>query len=132
MEIWMPIPSIPGAKASSLGRILLPEKVRPQPNGGVRKYKSEGTYGVKHKAKSDASHVRMKIFIRGIGNRKIHRLVCEAFHGCAPFANAVVLHIDEDATNNTPSNLRWGTQKENLNFPGFIQKCKDRRLRRAA
>lgn len=57
---------------------------------------------------------------------KVHRLVCEAFHGPAPFKRAVVLHLDENAINNKPENLRWGTQKENLNMPKFISYCKSR------
>ena len=57
---------------------------------------------------------------------KIHRLVCEAFHGPAPSKRSVVLHLDENALNNNPENLRWGTQKENLNMPKFIEYCKSR------
>ena len=62
----------------------------------------------------------MSIFNKKFGNIKIHRLVCEAFHGIAPFDRAVVL------LNNRPENLRWGTQKENLNMPNFIKYCKSR------
>ena len=29
----------------------------------------------------------------------------------------MVIHLDEDGMNNRPENLRWGTQKENLNMP---------------
>jgi hypothetical protein len=32
------------------------------------------------------------------------------------------MHVDEDSRNNKPTNLKWGTQKQNLNFPGFKQK----------
>ncbi|WP_413716185.1 HNH endonuclease signature motif containing protein [Sphingobium sp. B1D7B] len=53
------------------------------------------------------------------GNIKIHQAVCEAFHGPKPFPRAVVIHLDEDAHNNRPENLKWGTQKENLNMPKF-------------
>lgn len=59
-------------------------------------------------------------------NYKVHRLVCEAFHGPAPFEKAVVMHLDDDATNNKPENLAWGTQKQNLNTPAFIAYCKSR------
>jgi hypothetical protein len=38
----------------------------------------------------------------------------------------VVLHLNEDALDNRPENLRWGTQKENLNMPKFIEYCKGR------
>lgn len=53
-------------------------------------------------------------------------MVCEAFHGKAPFAHAVVMHIDDNPANNRPENLKWGTQKENLNAPAFIDYCKSR------
>lgn len=68
----------------------------------------------------------MGLYNRKFGNMKIHRLVCEAFHGEPPFPKAVVIHLDEDGTNNRAENLRWGTQKENLNMPGFIAYCKSR------
>jgi len=68
----------------------------------------------------------MGISNKKFGNMKIHRIVCEAFHGLAPFDRAVVLHLDENALNNKPENLRWGTQKENLNMPKFIEYCKSR------
>jgi len=58
--------------------------------------------------------------------RKVHQLVREAFHGPKPFPNAVVIHVDESALNNQPENLKWGTQKENLNAPGFIAFCRER------
>jgi HNH endonuclease len=60
------------------------------------------------------------------GEHKVHRLVAEAFLGPPPFDGAVVMHIDENAANNRPSNLRWGSQKENLNAAGFIEYCKSR------
>lgn len=68
----------------------------------------------------------MGLYSKRFGNMKVHRLVCEAFHGPAPSKRSVVIHLDEDATNNRPENLRWGTQKENLNMPGFIAYCKSR------
>ena len=87
------------------------------PNGGTRRYIPKPTRGVRAKSSSSASHVYMKIYSRFFGNIKVHRLVCEAFHGPAPFTKAVVIHLDENGTNNWASNLRWGTQKENLNMP---------------
>ncbi len=35
-------------------------------------------------------------------------------------------HLDENAANNRANNLKWGTQKENLNAPGFLEYCKNR------
>lgn len=125
-EHWKPVPSKPGLMASSLGRVKLPDGVAPLPNGGIRKYEPKPTYGVKTKASKTARHEYMGLYNKRYGNMKIHRVVCEAFHGPSPFERAVVIHIDEDALNNKPENLKWGTQKENLNMPKFIEYCKSR------
>lgn len=125
-EIWMPVPSKPGMMASSWGRVTLPIREYTMPNGGTCKTCPAPTYGTKTKASKTARHEYMGICNKYLGNMKVHRLVCEAFHGPAPFAGAVVIHLDEDSTNNQSNNLRWGTQKENLNMPGFIAYCKAR------
>jgi hypothetical protein len=126
IEHWKPVPSKPGLMASSFGRVKLPDGVAKTPNGGTREYHPKPTYGNKTRASKTARHEYMGLYNRKYGNLKIHRLVCEAFHGVAPFERAVVIHIDENALNNRPENLRWGTQKENLNMPKFIEYCKSR------
>jgi hypothetical protein len=125
-EEWKPVPSKPGLTASSWGRVKLPDGAAPLPNGGTRTYNPKPTFGTKTKASKTARHEYMGMYNKRYGNMKIHRLVCEAFHGPAPFDRAVVLHLDENALNNRPENLRWGTQKENMNMPKFIDYCKAR------
>jgi hypothetical protein len=56
---------------------------------------------------------------------KVARLVCEAFNGPS-LPGQVCMHLDENARNNRPENLRWGTQRENLNAPGFLAYCRSR------
>jgi len=90
----------------------------PTPNGGTRQYGGNPHYGC------DSGEGRM-IFVFQGKTYKVHRLVCEAFHGPAP-EGAVCMHVNEDYRDNRASNLRWGTQKENLNAPGFIQHCRTR------
>lgn len=125
-ETWMPVPSMPGVMASSHGRIKLPERTTKMPHGGVRKYITKPLFGVKTKASASARHEYFAISSMYFGQFKVHRAVCEAFHGPAPTGKPVVLHLDENALNNRPGNLKWGTQKENLNAPGFIEYCKSR------
>ena len=90
-------------------------------HGGFRAYMPKPRYGETAKAQKTAKHTYKHIMLRrerdGGGRqspRKVHQLVCEAFHGPKPFPDAVVIHRDEDAHNNRPENLLWGTQKENL------------------
>jgi hypothetical protein len=44
---------------------------------------------------------------------RVHRLVCEAFHGPAPTVKAVVRHIDGNKLNNRADNLKWGSYADN-------------------
>jgi len=124
-EIWKPVPSEPGVMASSKGRVLLPPRYAPISHGGYRAYLPEPRYGQISRAHKDAAHDYRIIMVRRDdapsrqAPRKVHQLVCEAFHGPKPFPDAVVLHLDEDAHNNRPENLKWGTQKENLNMPKY-------------
>lgn len=43
----------------------------------------------------------------------VHRLVAEAFLGPAPSSSYEVRHLDGDPSNNTRTNLAWGTGAEN-------------------
>ena len=126
IEIWRTVPSFPEIEASSWGRIRRKSHTKPMPHGGIRTYNSEPTYGVYGRAKKNAAAGRMIYRYRGIGTVKVHRLVCEAFHGPAPPGQPLVLHRNEVSTDNRPSNLKWGTQAENLNAPGFVAYCKAR------
>ena len=125
-EVWKPVPSKPGVMASSFGRILLPGRQAAMPSGHIRSYDPKPTYGVKTKSSKTARRVYLGVSNRFYGNMKVHRLVCEAFHGPAADPTYVVIHLDEDATNNKPENLKWGTMKENMNMPGYIEYCKSR------
>jgi hypothetical protein len=131
-EFWKRVPSEPGVHASSHGRILLAPGYAPLPNGGFRTYLPEPRVGQVAKSSKTAKHEFMLIMVRRDDGRtrqaprKVHQLVCEAFHGPKPFDGAVVIHIDENALNNRADNLRWETQKENLNMPKFKKYCRSR------
>lgn len=116
-EVWKPVPSLPGVMASSDGRILLPPRYAPLAHGGYRLYAPKPVSGTVTRATKSAAHSYRGMYARFYGNIKVHRAVCEAFHGPAPFEGAVVIHLDDDAHNNRPENLKWGTQKENMNMP---------------
>lgn len=117
-EQWRSSPSLPEYEVSSFGRVRRVPFVGAMPRGGLRTYGGNPRYGV------DAGNRMIFVFRRK--TYKVHRLVCEAFNGPSPFPGAVVMHIDEDYRNNRPGNLKWGTQKENLNAPGFIAYCRAR------
>lgn len=127
MEIWKPIESIPGLEASSIGRIRALPYLGSMPQGGTRTYSGQPTFGQWDKIEERYNY-RFKRIKKTF---RVARLVREAFHGPCPPDKPNCLHIDENPQNNCPENLKWGTQKENLNAPGFLMYCA-RRVRNRA
>lgn len=110
-EVWRVPPSAPQFLVSNEGRIMVAPYWAEMPHGGKRAYGGEPKFGVWSKADGRFITVwKGKTF-------KVHQLVCEAFNGKKPFDGAVVMHLDENAANNRPDNLAWGTQSENLTSP---------------
>ena len=61
----------------------------------------------------------LKVSLIKDGSRKskmeyVHRLICRTFHGVQPGKNYVVMHKDDNKENNRATNLKWGTQSENI------------------
>lgn len=117
-ELWRLVPSVPGLLASSRGRLMVAPYLATLPNGGQRQY---GGY-----ARKGCWDGERFIYVLKGKTYKVARVVCEAFNGPPPFERAGCMHLDENSGNNTPTNLQWGTQKENLNAPGFIAYCHSR------
>ena len=116
-EVWKQSEIEPRVLVSSLGRVLLQPSAAPLPNGGYRVYATEPTIGQVARANATTAHTYRNIVVRG-KTYKIHSLICAAF--CGPRAPGdVVIHIDEDAHNNRAENLKWGTQRENMNMPAI-------------
>jgi len=119
VEEWRQVPSILEVEASSHGRIRRKPHTGIMPHGGTREYKSEPRFGSITSASKDARHLYFNVLYRGIGNVKVHFAVCEAFHGTNPDGSSGVRHLNENGLDNRPTNLRWDSQKINLNDPAF-------------
>lgn len=118
-ERWRVVPSFPDILASSEGRVMLvPAVANEAARQGRKQYGGVPTFGV--------WDGKRYVFARRGKNHKVARLVCEAFNGAPPSPDAVCMHLDENSRNNAPANLDWGSQKENLNAPGFIDYCRAR------
>ena len=79
-----------------------------QDDGKMRKWDEEWTFG-----KLDPNTGYMLI-----GQERVHRIVCTAYHGEPVGDRNVADHIDTNRCNNRPENLRWVTKLENtLNNP---------------
>lgn len=110
-EEWRPIPSYPEYEASSFGNIR--STTRRDARGYLRVSKVltltlDGKYLKVGVGRPQKNKARMYV------SERVHRLVCEAFHGSAPKGKPYALHKNDVKTDNTPLNLYWGTQSENL------------------
>ena len=123
-EEWRVIPSVPGLLASSHGRIWCEPVIVQMPRGGEATKHFKPWPGAWQRGTGQQGG-RFSIFFRG-KTYKVARLICEAFHGGPPNKRSVCMHLNEDTRDNRASNLAWGTQKENLNAPGFIAYCRKR------
>jgi len=64
--------------------------------------------------------------------RKVHQLVCRAFHGPAPEGRGFVNHKDGNKQNNVSSNLEWCTRRHNNRHAvstGLNAKASDLKIR---
>ena len=98
-EEWRQIPGFDAYQVSSLGRVV--STVR----GGTRELR--GGYA--------GSGYRKVAMVGNDGHRygkKVHLLVCEAFHGPRP-DGLIARHLNGDKTCNEASNLEWATYSEN-------------------
>lgn len=100
MEIWKSINGFPNYEASSLGQI------RSKLTGTIMKScknrpDNRGYYQI---SLTMSAGVRL--------TRKVHTLVCLAFHGDPPTALHTVNHKDGNKLNNIPENLEWMTRQE--------------------
>lgn len=103
-EEWRPVVGYEGHyEVSSLGNVAtLKWKER-----RLLKLQTDD-YGYKHVVLSMGGKVR---------TTKVASIVAEAFNGPKP-EGLVVRHYDDDKTNNTPGNLIYGTQQENIDDRG--------------
>lgn len=107
------IPDHPGYRATLDGRIVshkrsTPVELRPRAHRRTGHLRVR-LYG-EHLPERDRARVRDAARWADV---YVHVLVCLAWHGEPPFEGAMVLHLDDDPTNNHAANLRWGSASEN-------------------
>lgn len=106
-EEWRPVPGFEeNYQVSNLGRI------RSNPLGPGRNHDK----GRVRKLNPAGGGYLSVVLTNRRGKRelvKVHRAVCEAFHGPAPEGKPLVLHSNGDKLDNRPENLRWGSHADN-------------------
>jgi hypothetical protein len=103
-EEWRVIESHPAYAVSSFGRVTRIEGDRGRYLDG--RLLSPATHRGGYQAVTLCRHDGKKTL-------KVHRLVCEAFHGPCPPDKECVAHRDGNPQNNRPENVYWATYKEN-------------------
>jgi hypothetical protein len=109
---WKDIEGYEGLyKISDTGIVKSYDKIV-EVNGGYRLHK--GKTKCIYVEKSRMQYHSISLSDKGINKSyRIHRLVAKTFIS-NPNNYPNVLHNDNDTSNNCVSNLRWGTQKDNL------------------
>ena len=112
---WKPIPGFPNYEVSDTGKVRsLDQVVILRRKDGTEDRSIRKGRELKQHLCLAAGHTYFKVQL-GAGNcRWVHRLVCEAFHGPAPFDKAVVCHKEDHGWDNRAEMLSWGTQADNL------------------
>lgn len=105
-EEWRGIPSQPGYEASSMGRIRSVDRVIHYSDGRIRRYPSV----LLKQCVVPSGHMQVSCEKRSV-NRKVHRLVAEAFLGSS---DKMVCHKNGDPADNRIENLYYGTTSDNL------------------
>lgn len=113
-ESWLPIPGLDGYEASDMGRVRSVDRVihyeLPTRWGKIVPVKRFRTGQVLALSTHPKTGYRI-VTIRG-KSWTVHTLILLAFVGPAP-ADTECRHLDGNNENNYPSNLAWGTRKEN-------------------
>lgn len=84
--------------------------------GRVRRKEANGSYNLRKPRDDDRKHLRVNLTWDGKREEpSLHQIVMEAFGPPKPKGeHIVILHKDNDGTNNKISNLKWGTRSENV------------------
>lgn len=103
-EVWLPVPGYPDYQVSDRGRIRRATDSKRQWQKGFLLKQKLTRHG----------YLEVKLSNwQGFRYFKVHRLVCLAFYGKPKPEQTQVRHLDGNPENNSLSNLRWGTPKEN-------------------
>src|SRR5260221_14355915 len=104
-EIWLPIQDCPGYEISNFGRVRSLDGLFWMRRGRGYWQKRKGKILKPWLSGDQTKHLTLDL---GVGNpRKVHILVCNAFHGPKPSPDHEVAHGDGDSMNNRSGNLRW-------------------------
>ena len=106
---WRDTPGFPGYKVSSTGGVVSLKR------WGLSRVSADCPGRLLSTKLDRDGYVRVALMRDGRTHQgvSVARLVCEAWHG-APRKNDVVRHLDGSTANNTPANLAWGSQKDNV------------------
>lgn len=109
-EIWKPVVGYEGSyEVSSFARVRSLDRTVLASNGTRRYHKGQIL-----RQKMGEHYLAVGLSKNGETLRwNIHHLVCEAFHGKRRPEARVVRHLNGNALDNRPENLRWGTPAEN-------------------
>jgi hypothetical protein len=122
-EIWKPIPGYPWYEVSNLGRIKSLSRPSTYIKNGVeitRIYKEK----ILQAKDNGQGYVPVTLTHEIKPNKQalVHRIVARVFLGKPPKNKRHVMHLDDVRHNNAATNLRWGSNKDNVDDK--VAKCR--------
>lgn len=110
-EVWKSVVGYEGLyEVSSAGRVRSLPRVTVRSDGTSRRFQGK----ILSLTARDYGYYQVSLCKEGAARRLlVHRLICEAFNGAAPFPQMEVAHSDGNRLNNAAANLRWVTSEEN-------------------
>ena len=115
-ETWKPVAGYEGLyEVSDLGRVRSLDMFQFRSNGWVEcTFRVKGRVLKPYRTGKGEGYQTVELHKNGKGtNKKVHRLVAEAFIPNPEFLPEVN-HIDGDKNNNVVSNLEWASGKDNM------------------
>ncbi len=97
-------------RVRSLPRIISRRDAR----GGVHPFRVRGKIIAQVYNHARGGHAQVVLTVFGKQYmRYVHRLVCEAFHGCPPQTDSWALHKNGNEQDNRKENIYWGDRADN-------------------
>jgi len=120
VEVWKKVPRGYPYEVSSMGRVRSLPRVIVN-SRCTRSYKGK----ILKPTPISGGYLSVDLQEYGKPNLQItvHRLVAITFLGKPPFPAAMALHGDDDRTNNSVRNLRWGTHQDNMDDKTARDRC---------
>lgn len=111
-EVWKDIPEYEGSyQVSNMGRVRSVDRLITYKDGRIQKHKGRV---LKPSVNKTLGYEQLLLYNDNRHNKRVHRLVLEAFKPHVNMNDLEVNHMDGNKLNNHLTNLEWVTARDNI------------------